>query len=496
MMRSVFLLIALSGSAASAQNWALLNPAYKYNYSNDGTDTISNQIFVTHIDTLGVDSFRYELNPGGVICPACSQGHTAACWSGLETDLVRITAPQALGQELILDGTAWYFVGESDTLLVETMAASGSSWVGPGNISAVIYAETETELFGSADSLKWAAFSNGDTLVLSRDHGIVHANRASAGHFELIGRDGPLVEGNHFPRVIDLFNYQVGDVLQYHDESTFQSSFCVHFVDGRTKYEVLTRTDGEGTTTYTLERTFTAHEESYYPQMWTPCGTYNYEGQEQISFVVEHDSFTEVNFFGSGLRGPLFPGAMDSVFLEPVSNGSPTMLASRLDSLGRYVVEPNIIYTSGWEASLLCRSNEDSLLFFPSDDHYRFTMVEGVGLTYLDWFRFESGATRTLEGYLLNGQQWGSIWSNSVILGDNENSVEATALFPNPASDLVRIGNTRPGAWCTITDMRGRAVLRHTATDMNELLDVRILPPSVYVLTTDGSTPQRLIIQR
>ena len=58
MMRSILLLIALSGSAASAQNWALLNPAYKYNYSNDGTDTISNQIFVTHIDTLGVDSFR------------------------------------------------------------------------------------------------------------------------------------------------------------------------------------------------------------------------------------------------------------------------------------------------------------------------------------------------------------------------------------------------------------------------------------------------------
>ncbi|MCC6654279.1 MAG: hypothetical protein IT231_03845, partial [Flavobacteriales bacterium] len=47
MMRSILLLIALSGSAASAQNWALLNPAYKYNYSNDGTDTISNQIFVT-----------------------------------------------------------------------------------------------------------------------------------------------------------------------------------------------------------------------------------------------------------------------------------------------------------------------------------------------------------------------------------------------------------------------------------------------------------------
>jgi hypothetical protein len=36
--------------------WALLNPEYKYNYSNDGTDTISNQIFITHMDPLGLDS--------------------------------------------------------------------------------------------------------------------------------------------------------------------------------------------------------------------------------------------------------------------------------------------------------------------------------------------------------------------------------------------------------------------------------------------------------
>ncbi len=37
---------------ATAQDWALLNPAYRYNYSLGGTDTITNQVFVTQIDTL------------------------------------------------------------------------------------------------------------------------------------------------------------------------------------------------------------------------------------------------------------------------------------------------------------------------------------------------------------------------------------------------------------------------------------------------------------
>lgn len=43
-MRSALLPLALVCTLlVHAQNWALLNPAYRYNYSNDGTDTISNQ---------------------------------------------------------------------------------------------------------------------------------------------------------------------------------------------------------------------------------------------------------------------------------------------------------------------------------------------------------------------------------------------------------------------------------------------------------------------
>ena len=69
--RTLFVALLLC-SLAQAQNWALLNPAYKYNYSNDGTDTISNQIFVTHIDTLGVDSFEYSLNLVAERCESCA----------------------------------------------------------------------------------------------------------------------------------------------------------------------------------------------------------------------------------------------------------------------------------------------------------------------------------------------------------------------------------------------------------------------------------------
>ncbi|HNK85042.1 MAG TPA: hypothetical protein PKL41_07565, partial [Flavobacteriales bacterium] len=79
--------LLLSALALHAQNWALLNPAYKYNYSNDGSDTISNQIFITHIDTLGPDSFKYELNKVVVRCDTCTTvigGNCNGCFLSLD----------------------------------------------------------------------------------------------------------------------------------------------------------------------------------------------------------------------------------------------------------------------------------------------------------------------------------------------------------------------------------------------------------------------------
>jgi len=81
-MRSAILVFGLySAPSLIAQDRALINPAYKYNYSLGGTDTITNQIFVTQVDTLGPDSFRYALNLIGIRCDTCSTslGICAGC---------------------------------------------------------------------------------------------------------------------------------------------------------------------------------------------------------------------------------------------------------------------------------------------------------------------------------------------------------------------------------------------------------------------------------
>ncbi|MFN6115388.1 MAG: hypothetical protein ACK46G_16010 [Flavobacteriales bacterium] len=62
-MRTLLAIILLAAANVTlAQDWALLNPAYRYNYSDDGTDTISNQVFVTGTELVGPDSIRFALN--------------------------------------------------------------------------------------------------------------------------------------------------------------------------------------------------------------------------------------------------------------------------------------------------------------------------------------------------------------------------------------------------------------------------------------------------
>jgi hypothetical protein len=75
---STLLLITIT-LLSSGQDWALINPAYRYNYSDDGTDTISNQIRVMEVDTLGVDSVLYTLNRIAFLCDSCPASLGGLC---------------------------------------------------------------------------------------------------------------------------------------------------------------------------------------------------------------------------------------------------------------------------------------------------------------------------------------------------------------------------------------------------------------------------------
>ena len=211
-MRTPLLALLLAiASGASAQNWVLLNPAYKYNYSNDGSDTISNQIFVTHIDTLGVDSFRYELNRIAVVCDTCPASMGGPC----DGCFAWLNQPQALQRSVIVSDSAWLFV-DPDTFLVLVDAPLDSLWSfrPDGSILASLGQAVSTEVFGVSDSIRKISLSNGDSLLLSQAFGLLRIPGDQETSLELLGVQGPEV-GVLLPKPLDFFDFQVGDVVNY-----------------------------------------------------------------------------------------------------------------------------------------------------------------------------------------------------------------------------------------------------------------------------------------
>src|SRR5436190_9540185 len=412
-MRKLYIfLFLLNTIAASAQNWALLNPAYKYNYADDGTDTISDQLFVTSIDTLGVDSFHYALNPIGISCAPCIDA-PVTCNSGAGLGIGR---QQLFGLHATAAGTTWTLVG-NDTLLVLADAPLDATWLGPSGIEATVSSVTEQLILGQPDSVKAIAFDNGASLIISKEHGII-SYQDNGELYGLIGVQGGMDAGERFPTVIDFFNYQPGDILQYHRVSSWYDGFCYHQSITTTKYEVLARVDQPGRADYSVRRVF--HSSSWS----TGCGGGESSVIDTLALGVEHDRWTEDNFLGCSWLDHLWPQA----FAPPLTTGGWSgdfctpyygiQWRGYLDDAGRYVVEPaQLLPGEGQPRPPVLACGEDSL-YWPTDFGDMIgRYVEGIGRTYGKDFGFEHSIEEFLEGYIIGGVEYGTITPDDIILG-------------------------------------------------------------------------------
>lgn len=75
---------------------------------------------------------------------------------------------------------------------------------------------------------------------------------------------------------------------------------------------------------------------------------------------------------------------------------------------------------------------------------------------------------------------------------DEESTSPTVVVSPNPASDNVTFGNTRPGEMVTLFDQRGNRVLRTDA----QMLNVSTLAPGIYSVARENGVAVRLVVTR
>ena len=489
-------LLLICGLAGNAQDWALINPAYRYNYSDDGTDTISNQIRVMDVDTLGPDSFRFALNPIALTCDPCSDV-PPGCNSGGSGS--RIGQPQLFGLGAEVDGNSWLLLGH-DTLLILADALVGTSWTGPAGIEGTVASAAEQMVLSELDSVKTVEFSNGASLTLSKGHGII-AYEGNGGSHALVGIQGGMDAGERLPTMIDFFDYQPGDILQYHGTTDGTDGVCYDQGVYTRKYRILSRVEG-------IDRTDLEVREVLHQQTWASpliggggCSSSEYGWIDTLDLGIVHDRWTEENFLGSSWMDHLWPQAFAPPPPEGQYSGAfgsdyhGSQWKTYIDDEGRYVFEPAGNGEPMWMRPAFIECAQDTT-YWSVSDYIGGRYVEGIGRTYGMYFVFEHAGEEFLEGYFINGVEYGTIDPDDIILGSQPDiHANEPPLYPNPADDLIQPAQTTPDPKYRIADLQGRIMSTGTLSTSGHIT-VRSLPPGGYLLLREGCVPEHFMIVR
>lgn len=476
---------AVLAVAAQAQNWALLNPAYKYNYSNDGTDTISNQIFVTHIDTLGPDSFRYELNRIGVVCDTCLASMGGPC----DGCFVWADQPQFLQRSVIVSPTGWLFI-DPDTFLIRPRVPSGQSWPyhPDGSLSAIASEPIATTFLGVADSIRSIELSNGWTIQLSKLFGLVSFQGSQAAAYSAIGVHGPDL-GQLIPEPLDYFDFGPGDILRY-DMGQIIASQIPPAVDWQKHWRMTieTRTEVPGGIlfTYALEILYFGGVGATTPA-WLDQG---FSG----TWLLMDSSLRAYNPMLASYPGELvdwecamYPSISYSPFNRKV------LAEHSIAPGGHYRVEARRTDQGSW-----CSDTGRSILTNPNAVQYGLYAFDDVDCVNL-WY--EQGT-----GVIMN-EDFGFEWSCG-LSGRWEGHVGiapvprlATSIFPVPADDHIVVGTTTvlPCSYRIFTTDGQLRSIGEIAEHPAHTIDVSSLAPGMYSLaltTATGISSQRFIIAR
>jgi hypothetical protein len=493
---STLLLITIT-SLSSGQDWALINPAYRYNYSDDGTDTISNQIRVMDVDTLGVDSFRYNLNTIveyiGPITPTSSN-----CFTAVE---YRLYHDQVYGGAMIYADGNWWIPG-ADTILVKNFATIGQSWDAGNGITGTIVSAMTTTVIGQQDSVKWMEFSNGRSIHLSKDHGVI-LHSLGEQQYGLIGVQGSINNGMRYPEMLDLFDYQAGDVLEYRGTYTGTDGLC--FTQGfyTIRYEVLTRSDVGSRTEYQM-RKIMGSQYSSYPLIGSGgCTGGSFSSEVIVTLGVDQEGWSEDNFLGNRWLDKSWPGAFAAVSWDDPYPGEfatygvgPVWRVSK-NSADRYIMHAGSPLTVDLTQERLpepCPLDTGLATFNVAQYVNRY--VEGIGRTFVSILDFERSGTDSLYAYSIGGEQVGTFTPVDIILSIPREERAVFTISPNPAQQNLSVTTTQGGRDLVIRDLEGRTVLNRRIASSVASIDLEQLAPGMYMVAVDAMIPQRLIIIR
>jgi hypothetical protein len=427
---------------SKAQNWAALNPSEQFNYRVDSENIITTVIFPDSFGWAGTDSVYY-LNRIVTECYSCLNSE----------DTLFMNQPQFLMRRAIVKASGLWNFCDTANIALYTWAAQGATWLLDSNFAVQALVDTvyADSIFAQADSVKRILLSTGDTILLSREHGILvwPDGYGSGMYHRLVGIKGRNL-GKLLPGFAGMYDFGVGDIFQVSlGEYECQGPPCYCWDYAHTYKGTVDSVSQWGDTT---EVYFHALVVTYGGNGCT--GYTSSLGSQTGSFIVVDSANHFVNHYPNQLLSlyQRFFGFFDEGMAVRPFSETENYVVDRCTyhdaGNGRVGMTAYFTARNGYYQNLPPGSPYLKNIGWISPDSIGY--LEGMGLQYYRWENFESYGFWRCDGYFNGTDTIGFLTPDSLLwipMGTSSAQSFSVQAYPNPADSYIRFSCTERGGF-------------------------------------------------
>ncbi len=156
---------------AYSQNWAVFNKNYRYNYSLENESYTTVVIFADSTLIQGVDTI-YSLNRIATKCDSCWFYYPEP--GVADSNYIMINQPQFMQRRIVYSNNQ-YRLSDTSNYIIPRFLSLGNTWTfnASRGITAQVISATIKNYFGVSDSVNTILLSTNDSIIISKQFGIV-----------------------------------------------------------------------------------------------------------------------------------------------------------------------------------------------------------------------------------------------------------------------------------------------------------------------------------
>jgi hypothetical protein len=479
------LIVLLFGTLAYSNNWQPIQIGKTYHYKLDTATAITHSITVDSVELVNSDSVFY-LNRIMTKCDTCPNGDYLG--------IALRNQPQFLMRKMTKISDNQYLFSDTATFEIRPQSALYDVWVFDSvlEINATIYFSGVTQVFGVTDSVKYIGLSNGKTIKISKNHGILEFPAPNDKVYRLVGVEGTVELGECLPNFWDFFSYEVGDVIQLKDEHEGWGDSHSLYETTR-KLTIISKNINNETITYDCSGW---ELNKYLYENWP-----TYVHRIQAYVINTTLSYTNsANHIANSFNNQMYDLNQDDSVLA--WNGQFIGQINISKQNGRYVkhVGPDEVFPGYYPYFVEPETQTDTLIRTGGGVEALFHLTEGLGMDFKMYFH-EFRKANYMHGRVHDGDTIGFVTPDSTFeyyASVNELPQTTLSLFPNPVKRGQKLffGQNEVANEYTLYDFHGKVILQGKLS--NSFVVPENTPTGMYFLvgTTGGKVfGEKVVVQ-